>query len=271
MLLRKASEEVAASGERHGQDLRKVNESLRELIASLRTEKERHVAGSRNAPVASSLPDPLDLDRRRLLSDLDASRRGLAEASAERKVLREHLVRIEAENARICREYSALQEKTLEAAKLFVALERLHGGRSRADALIALQEIMTNLIGSEELAIFERRGDVLVLLVSFGIDPEPLREVPLGRGAIGRAARTGTVYLAGRDPPPGDGDEDLTACIPLKIGGDTAGALAVFRLLGHKPALAASDQAVFDLLSAHAGLALDLRDPGDPDPAARPA
>ncbi len=269
---------ATSSGERHGRDLRKVSESLRELVESLRSDKERHAAGSRISaaantppPVTSSAPDAIGLERGRLLSDLEASRSGLAEASAERALLRERLVQTEAENARLRQEYSALEEKTLEAAKLFVALERLHAGKSRVDAVAALQDIMMNLIGSEELAIFERRGDVLVLVESCGIDPEPLREVALGAGAIGGVARTGTTYLAGRGSAVGGGDERLTACIPLKIGDDTAGALAIFRLLGHKAGLAASDHAVFDLLAAHAALALDLRNPGDPDLSARSA
>jgi hypothetical protein len=254
-----------------------VNENLRELIASLRTEKERLAAGSRTLsaashtppPVTSAAPDALGLDRTQLLSDLEASRSGLAEVSAERALLNERLGRIEAENARLRHEYSALQEKTLEAAKLFVALERLHAGKSRVDALAALRDIVTNLIGSEELAIFERRDDVLVLVESCGIDPEPLRQVALGVGAIGRAVRTGSTYLTGQGSPVGGHDERLTACIPLKIGDETAGAIAIFRLLGHKAGLAASDHAVFDLLTAHAALALNLRDPSDPEVAAR--
>ena len=35
--------------------------------------------------------------------------------------------------------------------------------------------------------------------------------------------------------------------------------IAIFRLLGHKPVLGDADQALFDLLSTHAGIALHLR------------
>jgi hypothetical protein len=38
-----------------------------------------------------------------------------------------------------------------------------------------------------------------------------------------------------------------------------AGAIAIFRLLGHKPVLGDADRALFDLLSTHAGIALHLR------------
>jgi hypothetical protein len=122
-----------------------------------------------------------------------------------------------------------------------------------------LQEIVINVVGSEELAVFERRGDKLVLVQSFGIDPKPWAEVRLDRGAIGRAAQ-GKLYVAGREGPPAPGDEDLTACIPLRVGDRVAGIIAIFRLLGHRPVLGETDQALFDLLSAHAGVALHLRE-----------
>jgi GAF domain-containing protein len=153
----------------------------------------------------------------------------------------------------------AAQEKSTDLAQLYVALERIHGGLSRADTLAALQEIVINVVGSEELAIFERRGDRLALVQSFGIDPEPWRELRVERGALARAA-DGKLYVAGREGSPDPGDEDLTACIPLRVGDRVAGVIAVFRLLGHKPVLGETDQAVFELLSAHAGVALHLRE-----------
>jgi hypothetical protein len=257
-------EQAAASGERHGRDLQKVNERLRELISSLRTEKER-LTEARAAPAAPAAPAgasplaPVDLEKKRLLAELALAREAVEHANAERERLRERLAEIEAENQRVCDDYVAVQEQSSDLAQLFVALERLHGGLSRADALTALQEIVINVIGSEELAVFERDGDRVRLVHSFGVDPEPLRELPLGAGAIGRAVADGKLYIAGREGGAAPGDEDLTACIPLRRGDEVMGALAIFRLLGHKPGLGDADQAVLDLLSAHAGLALHFR------------
>ncbi len=277
---RKPAAESAASGERHGRDLQKVNEKLRELVASLRTERERlaaegrtlgahapDAAASAQTPVPGAAPalaasphahEPVDLEKKRLGAELALAREAVAHANEERERLRSRLAEIEAENQRVCDEYVAIQEKSTELAQLYVALERIHAGLSRAETLAAVQEIVINVVGSEELAIFERRGDRLVLLQSFGIDPEPWREVPAGRGAFGRAT-SGTLYVAGREGPPAAGEEDLTACIPLRVGARVAGVIAVFRLLGHKPVLGETDQALFELLSTHAGVALHLR------------
>ena len=271
---RKPAGDAPAPAERHGRDLQQVNEKLRELVASLRTERERlcadlrgpgpaAVPGEATAPALTpallDAADPVDLEKKRLGAELALAREAVAHANAERERLRVRLAEIEAENQRICDEYVAIQERSTDLAQLYVSLDRLHAGLSRAETLAGLQEIVINVVGSEELAIFERRGDRLALVQSFGIDPEPWREVALDRGAIGRAA-AGTLYVAGREGPPVHGEEDLTACIPLRVGDRVAGVVAIFRLLGHKPMLGDTDYALFDLFSVHVGVALHLRE-----------
>jgi hypothetical protein len=247
-------------------DLREVNERLKELVASLRTEKER-LAEPRPAatpvPSATPAPETIDLEKKRLATELALAREAVAHAQAERERLRERLAELEAQHQRICDDYVAVQERSTELTQLYVALERLHGGASRAETLAAIQEIVINLVGSEELAVFERRGGALALTHAFGVAPAALDALALADGAIGRAA-AGTLYVAGRGAPTGAGEDDLTAAIPLRAGGEVAGVLAIVRLLGHKPVLGESDHDVFDLLSAHAGLALRLRDPRGP-------
>src|SRR5262245_33213373 len=77
-------------------------------------------------------------------------------------------------------------------ASLYVAVTSVHGALDRPSVLSSVQEIVTNLIGSEEMAIFEiDNANRLVLLASTGIEPGPYQEVYAGEGAIGRAAATG--------------------------------------------------------------------------------
>jgi hypothetical protein len=263
---RKPASETAASSERHSRDLKKVNEKLRELTESLKHERDRLSADVRaHAPAppppapAPAAPDLIDLEKKRLVAELALAREAVDRANEERERLRARLEEIEAENQRVCDEYVAIQEKSTELAQLYVALERIHGGISRAETLAALQEIVINVVGSEELAMFERQGDRLVLVQSFGLDPEPWREVPAGRGALGAAA-AGKLWVAGRDGgEAGPGEENLTAAIPLRFGREIVGVVAVFRLLGHKPVLGETDQLLFELISTHAGVALHLR------------
>jgi GAF domain-containing protein len=144
-------------------------------------------------------------------------------------------------------------------ASLYVAVTSVHDALDRPSVLSSVQEIVTNLIGSEELAIFEIDGahGRLTLLASTGIEPGPYQEIYVGDGAIGRAAATGERLIRQEGGSlTEDGDAALTACIPLKVAGRVLGVLAVFRLLPHKGRLDAIDIDLFDVLAAHAASAL---------------
>jgi GAF domain-containing protein len=144
-------------------------------------------------------------------------------------------------------------------ASLYVAVTSVHGALDRPSVLSSVQEIVTNLIGSEEMAIFETDATHgrLTLLASLGIEPGLYQEVFIGEGAIGRAAATGERLIRREGGSlTEDGDAALTACIPLKVAGRVVGVLAVFRLLPHKGHLDTIDIDLFDVLAAHAASAL---------------
>jgi GAF domain-containing protein len=144
-------------------------------------------------------------------------------------------------------------------ASLYVAVTSVHGALDRPSVLTSVQEIVTNLIGSEEMAIFETDVEHgrLMLLASTGIEPGSYQDIYVGEGAIGRAAATGERLIRSEGGSLSEeGDAALTACIPLKVAGRVVGVLAVFRLLPHKLRLDAIDIDLFDVLAAHAASAL---------------
>jgi hypothetical protein len=262
------------------EDLQKVNERLRRVITSLqgdRTRPETSVApavtpvparGSSAAMGPALTPVPMaaaagdgDVHERRLAVELAAARDEAQRLRAERDRLAGRLALIEAEHRRVCDDYVAVQEQSNASARLYVALEQLHGGTTREDVLAALQEIVVNLIGSEEFGIYERRGERLALVHAVGFDRHRRAEATAGEGALGRAASVGELWVAGGEGGP---PAKLAAAVPLRAGTRVWGVLGIFRLLGHKPSLDENDQALLDLLAAHAGLALALRTPGAP-------
>ena len=122
-----------------------------------------------------------------------------------------------------------------------------------------IQEIIINLVGSEEIAILEVDGPgTLTLRASFGIDDSRWRRVALDDGRIGRTVAAGVPWA--REGPasndPGDPDEGLTACIPLCLDGRVIGVIAVFRLLPHKTHLEEVDHEIFGLFATHGAIAL---------------
>jgi hypothetical protein len=152
-----------------------------------------------------------------------------------------------------------LEAKLSDAISLCVALERLHGSTEHVEVLRAVQDVVINILGSEEVAIYEPLPEGgWAPVQTFGVGGTRLAPIPAGHGAIGRVAAEGKAWVAGDGPPPGD--PDLTACVPLVAEGRAVAVLAVWRLLPHKPALRPADRHLLALLGPHAGRALFLTD-----------
>jgi hypothetical protein len=180
------------------------------------------------------------------------------DACAERRRLEADLLALEEESRRLSDDLANAQEQVVELAERYVALSRLHAAPDAAHALEVVQEIVVNLVGSEELVVLRLGPDGLEPLLAFGVGAERLRRLITAPGSVGRTAASGVLHLAGQRPPLA-GEEDLSAAIPLRVAGRPAGAIAIFHLLGHKQALGPSDHAVFELLTEHAGMTLGLR------------
>jgi len=143
--------------------------------------------------------------------------------------------------------YLGVQQQNTTLMNLYVASRRLHASVDRDDVLMALQEIVINLVGSEELIILEQGSDAqLRPALSFGVAGERWRGAAK---VVETCIATGEV-VAGR---PGD---EITACIPMRIGEMVLGAIVIFGLLRQKEGLTDVDRELFELLANHAGIAL---------------
>jgi hypothetical protein len=228
---------------RYVHDLLSENEKLRVLVASLESEKTQ------------LKEEKLLLQERLLLAREELDRIRSEEVSLQRK-----LASIETEHRQFSEQYEKVEHQNSNLANLYVASYRLHGTLDRQEVLGIIQEIIINLVGSEELGIFELnpKGGVLSLASSVGIDPARYQSIPLGSGLIGRVALSGEPYL-GAHPGGAAATPDevnLTACIPMKLNDKVTGAIAVFHLLPQKDGLEALDHELFDLLATHAAMAL---------------
>ena len=258
---------VQEGTQRYAQDVLAENERLRMLVTSLEGEKllladkARMVAELIQANEAlRTLAASLEGETRRLNEQAVSLRFERDRCERELTRLQVQLDRVRDESELFSSRYAEVEQQNSNLANLYVASYRLHGTLSRKEVLDTLQEIVANLIGSEEAALFEVDADarVLNLAAAFGVAPEAYRTIPLGSGLIGRAAVTGEIYVA--DPgAPGDGEageEHLTACIPLVLDGRVSGAIAIFRLLPQKAGVEDVDRELFDLLATHAATAL---------------
>ena len=235
---------VRQDTQRYVQDLLDENEKLRCQIVGL----EDH-AGTLKRRMASA-EDELRLLRAELTGERE-----------EHEGLRHRLEEVQGQSRTFSERYVQVEQQNTDLANLYVAGYRLHGTLDREDVLAAIQEIIINLVGCEELAIFEidSAGSRLQLVSSFGIDTGVYQSVSVGSGLIGAVAHSGEAYLVGKSDTNGSLplDAHLTACIPLSVDGRVTGAIAMFQLLPQKEeGLGMLDYELLDLLSAQAGVAL---------------
>jgi putative methionine-R-sulfoxide reductase with GAF domain len=178
----------------------------------------------------------------------------------DRLHLEERLAAMESERRACLERYLSVEEQNANVSSLYVAMLRIHGSIDHADVLSAIQEIVVNLVGSEELGVYETNveGTALVLSTSVGIDATALARLPFGAGIIGGCAATGKAYVAkdstAHDPL--EHETNITACVPLVVEGAVTGVIAIFRLLRHKAKLEPIDHELFALLGSHGASAL---------------
>lgn len=160
-------------------------------------------------------------------------------------------------------EHATIEEENNALASLYVATYSLHGTLNQEELLRVIQEIISNLVGSEEIAIFELSEDrsELLLLASTGIDADRFQRIAVGSGLIGQSVQSEELYSTPNSECGSSGldiDENLTASVPLRIDGEPIGAIAIFRLLSQKSGLEPVDFELFDLLATQAAMALHL-------------
>jgi GAF domain len=195
-----------------------------------------------------------------LLEENERLRVLLATVEADKARLEERLLDAEKASRRFSEQFAEIELQSSNLANLYVASFRLHGTLDRREVLAAVQEIVANLIGSEEMAVFEMNAaqSALELVAVNGMDATAWCAVSLNDGLIGRTARTGELYVVGSGDASAasPAESRLTACIPLKIDGRVTGAIALFRLLPQKKGYVAVDHELFELLGTHAATAL---------------
>ena len=175
-------------------------------------------------------------------------------ATTELETLRNELEEIASQNESHVGRYQQIEIHNSNLANLYVASYQLHTSIDRESVLNVIQDIIANLVGSEEVAVFETGPTgAFVLSASSGVDAARLTRFTLGEGPIAQRVRSGQIYV---NPEAGAGLDQVTACIPLSIGASLFGAILVFRLLDHKTALQPVDHEIFDLLAVHAATAL---------------
>ena len=137
------------------------------------------------------------------------------------------------------------------------ARKRLHECRTREHACEVIREIVSNLLGCEEMALFEvdQRQKRLVPMWSFGIAsgkvhvPQKLSEEALSDVLTGEVCVAQVCSHVGTN----SGQNHASAFVAIKLGNKTVAVLAVLRLLPQKTNIDEFDRALLAVISSEAG------------------
>jgi hypothetical protein len=225
-----------------GDYVRQVRESTQQYTKDLLQENEKLLA----------MAVSLNAEKAKLEEQVEVLRSQLENHRAVQRSLMDEMTDIEENRRELSSRYLEVEQSNNNLANLYVASYGLHASIERADVVRSIHEVLVNIIGTEEFAIVERPagGGSFAVTSSMGLDPHRVARLKLDEGRVADALR-GVTFVCGDQ-----GGEDLTACIPLRVGGRIHGAILVFRLLAHKPALETVDRELFDLLATHAASAL---------------
>jgi hypothetical protein len=139
--------------------------------------------------------------------------------------------------------------------RLEAARRRLAEASDKEDALEAVREIVGNLLGCEEMGLFQVDSGVRMLW-SFGIDPHQHNAFSnLGDEGLHRVMRGECHFESTSD----DGNGSvcrMQAFVPLRRASQTVAVLAILKLLPQKQGFDRPDMNLLALLSEEAGKAL---------------
>lgn len=244
--------------EHYAQNLLRENEKLRALALAVEAENTRlqeEVAAAREiAAEVRVLREGLDAalrERAQLQGRLDETAGELARLRVDRSHVAEQLAAIERESRGIAEQYATAMRQNASLANLYISSHMLHVSLDRGEVLSGISQIIINLVGSEDFAIYEKSGDDDLLRIATSVGESAVSASAPGDATIASLARESRVRLFDRP-----GHDGLTAFIPLAIGELVTGAIAIFRLLPQKPELQEGDVEIFEMLSAQAAIAL---------------
>lgn len=231
-------------GNTPGEYVRQVREETQSYIKQLLTQNER---------LGGTL-DSLRVQMTEIDSALQVTEKELILERNRRRELEQRLEGQEEEARQLSSRYVEVETLNNNLANLYVAGYQLHETLDCDRLMQTLQEILINLVGSEDFAILEgSSAEDLQTAITCTVLPDSERsEFRLDDPAIREAAKNRTRVV--RDV--GSTDDEVLAAIPLLAGERLVGVIAIGSLLSHKPTWDPLDFELFDLLATHAGMAL---------------
>lgn len=167
--------------------------------------------------------------------------------------LERRFMEMEAENRDFARQYVDIEAQNERLANLYVASFQLHSTLDLNEVVGIITEILLNLVGAEEFAIFTYHQDEQTLeWIGGELETRTIKKKMLPGSTIeSQVALTKSTYRSD-----GEDDEKPLIAIPLKIKEEMVGVISIYKLLNHKPGFNTLDYELLNMLAGHAATAL---------------
>ena len=208
--------------------------------------------------------DPHRLVRRSSDQQLHQLRDDLLVALDETDRLRAQLEHMVATNHNLSALLVSTDTRSGELLKLLVSVRALLESRDASAALVGLQDILINVVGTAEFLIYslDAETDCLVPIAGEGEAFAIGAPIPVRGSWLGDVVRGGEVMISqgrGRRLPRAKG-ANVAAVVPLRVLDRVLGAIVIARVLPHRELLDFCDREVLGLLGAYAATAIIAAD-----------
>lgn len=227
--------QVFKKGAEFTQNLLKENENLRyrvlELEQSLRDE----------GPVA----------------ELQLLEKKLQIAEAEKREILDRISSIERRSLDFAGNYAEIEAENNLLANLYITTYQLHSTFDANEIVRVIEEILLNLVGVAQFSLLLRDENDQMLQPFLDESGETrIEEVEINDARIEQVLAGGQQWLASAEELTKLDKSEVKAVIPLQVNNEVIGVLAIYRLLEQKSAFTEMDEEVFNLLGAHAAMAI---------------
>lgn len=142
-------------------------------------------------------------------------------------------------------------------ARVDAARRRLRECKDQREACEAIREIVSNLVGCEEMALFQlhQKDAQFELLWSFGVDPHDLHVPEVITSSVLPGLLVGETYIAeSSNSAKGAAPRaKVSAILPIQLQGETVAVLVLLRLLVQKAKIDEQDTRLFAVIAKEAG------------------
>lgn len=173
----------------------------------------------------------------------------------ERSTLLERFKSVEEETQDFKSRYREIEDENNRLANLYIASYQLNSTLDLKEVVRISFEIIINLVGSMDFALYIADGSKLVPVCAEGRPLASLSLITVGKGAAGRSAEDRVLHVSGDDLTKASVDEPKV-CVPLIVGDKMLGMFVVFSFLVQKTCITELDRELFKLLGGHAAMAI---------------